>query len=105
MVGGPSAYSGGMSDVRYKAMLALARRASEITKVLSEISRRQESPFREQSPYGIADMPTTSSELLIAYFFGTPNTRAEIAPFFSIPPRTNCPSGVDRIPRPSVRTS
>src|SRR5580698_1725809 len=40
-----------------------------------------------------------------AYFFGTASTRAETAPFFSIPPRINGPSGVDRIPWLSARTS
>jgi hypothetical protein len=33
------------------------------------------------------------------------NTRAETAPFFSMPPRITGPSGVERIPRPSARTS
>ena len=103
MVGGPfAASSGGMSDVRSleqehpspdcstgKDNQGTRRQSTDVLRKLSEMNGEH----------------STCSELPKCYLLGTVRTRAETAEFFSVPPRTSGPSGVNTIPRVSARTS
>src|ERR1700752_4957885 len=42
---------------------------------------------------------------IYCFLLGKTNTRAETAEFFNVPPSTSGPSGVNKIPRESARTS
>src|ERR1700684_1821426 len=70
----------------------------EITKVLPGRHLRAERDYS-----GKVQMRNAGCKIL--YLFGKTNARADAAVFLTIPPTTIGPTGVDTIPRVSVRTS